>query len=399
MASDEEQKPDPALEILQRAVDGDARAMRQLVRDLTPVIRAAVGWVLSRGQAPGRREARQEIEDVTQTVLLALFVDRGRVLLQWDPTRGLDLPSFVSLLARRETVSVLRSRRRSPWTEDPTQLEDLDRNAVPRMGPESEAISRDMLAALSDAVRERLSPRGAEIFELMFLQGRPAEEVVEITGLSAEAVYVWKSRLVRQLRDIFDDLGRPPPTIPPPPDPGERPKTGPIPVVPRARPSSPEGRGTPPTTGTIPRVQRASGTGPIPAVPRRTAAPDTGPIPAVPRRTPASDTGPIPAVPRRTAAPDTGPIPAVPRRLAAPDTGPIPAVPRRSAAPDTGPIPAVPRRSAAPDTGPIPAVPRASATGTVPVVPRARPSSPENAAPLRAAAAGSSSVPPPRGDG
>ena len=103
--------------------------------------------VLSRAARAGRREARQEVEDVTQTVLLALFADRGRVLLQWDPARGLELEGFVSLLAKRETVSLLRSRRRSPWTEDPTLHEDLDRNAVPRMGPESETISRDMLAS------------------------------------------------------------------------------------------------------------------------------------------------------------------------------------------------------------------------------------------------------------
>ncbi|APR86956.1 hypothetical protein A7982_12305 [Minicystis rosea] len=330
----------PELDLLQRAVDGDAKAMRQLVRGLTPVIRANVGWVLVRGQAPGRREARQEIEDVTQSVLLALFADRGRVLLQWDPTRGLDLPSFVALLARRETVSVLRSRRRSPWTEDPTQHEDLDRNAMPHMGPESEAISRDMLNALSGAVRERLSARGAEIFDLMFLEGRPVEEVSSITGMSADTVYVWKSRLVRQLREIFDELGRTPPTIPPPADPNDRVKTGPIPIVPRARPSSPESGRTAPTTGTIPAIPRAPKTGPIPAVKRVDAAPKTGPIPAVKRVDSASKTGPIPAVKRVDPASKTGPIPTVKREPA-----------------------------------------------------------PEPSAPIRAAAVGSSSVPPPRGDG
>src|SRR5262245_34984786 len=100
--------------------------MRQLVRDLTPVIRAGVGFALARVHSAKGRARHQEVEDMTQTVLLALFADRARVLLQWDPTRGLDLRSFVALLARRETVSLLRSPRRSPWTEDPTLLEELD---------------------------------------------------------------------------------------------------------------------------------------------------------------------------------------------------------------------------------------------------------------------------------
>lgn len=227
--------------------------MRQLVHDLTPVIRGGVGSVLARWQALGRRTARQEVEDVTQSVLLALFADRGRVLLQWDPARGRDLRSFVALLARRETVSVLRSRRRSPWTEDPTQLEELDSQPVARMGPESEAISRDMLAALSVAVRRRLSPRGAELFDLLFIEGRQVDEVCSDTGMSADAVYAWKSRLTRQVREILEDLGA---TIPPPPD-KERTKSGSMPTISRVRPPPRDMEESAPTkSGPIPRVTR-----------------------------------------------------------------------------------------------------------------------------------------------
>src|SRR5271170_6092511 len=198
--------------LIRRAADGDRQAMRQLVVALTPTIRVSVAAVLARGGGPGRREGRQEVEDATQTVLLALFADRGRVLLQWDPARGLALENFVSLLARRETVSLLRSRRRSPWTEDPTLHEDLDRNAVPRMGPESETISRDMLAALEVAVRAKLSVRGVELFDLMFMRGLALDDVCAATGLSAEAVYAWKSRLTRQVKAILAELASGPPS-------------------------------------------------------------------------------------------------------------------------------------------------------------------------------------------
>src|SRR6185437_4286499 len=130
---------DPRVMLIQRAVEGDRHATGQLLAVLTPVIRSSVAAVLARAGG-GRRQARQEVEDTVQSVLLALFADRGRVLLQWDPARGLKLESFVALLAKRETVSILRSRRRNPFTEDPTLNEDLDRNPVARMGPESEAI-------------------------------------------------------------------------------------------------------------------------------------------------------------------------------------------------------------------------------------------------------------------
>lgn len=306
----------PTSALIERAVNGDHKAMRELVRDLTPAIRAAVSWVLSRGPRGGR-EGRQEVEDVTQTVLLALFADRGRVLLQWDPARGLDLASFVALLARREAVSVLRSRRRNPWTEDPTQLEDLDRNAVMRMGPESEAISRDMLAALAGAVRERLSERGAEIFELMFMKGLPAEEVCDATGMSPDAVYAWKSRLIKQLREIIADLAATPPTIPPPaPSSHEGVRSGPVSHVPRSQPQSriPHSRPSAPDSRaprSQPDARSLTKTGPIPRVPRIPPPPPssvpekTGPIPKVRRAAPPSDEAAPP--PTRRAAGDSSP--------------------------------------------------------------------------------------------
>jgi len=219
--------PHPTSALIRRAVEGDRQAMRELVVEVTPVIRASVGWVLSRGRTPNRREPGQEVEDVTQTVLLALFSDRGHALLQWDPARGLDLAGFVAMLAKREAVSLLRSRRRSPWTEDPTLQEDLDLNAVPRMGPESEAISRDMLTQLHEAVRERMSARGAQLFDLLFLKGMPTDEVCKVTRLSADAVYAWRSRLARQVREILAELGSGPSTFPPPPMPPRPPPSGP----------------------------------------------------------------------------------------------------------------------------------------------------------------------------
>jgi RNA polymerase sigma-70 factor (ECF subfamily) len=207
--------PNPLVALIRRAAEGDRRAMRQLVTDLTPVIRASVASVLTRGGTSGRRAARQEVEDATQTVLLALFADHGRVLQQWDPARGLGLDGFVALLAKRETTSLLRSRRRNPWTEDPTLQEDLDQNAVPRMGPESETISRDMLEQLAVAVRARLTTKGVEIFDLMFVRGLPPEEVSAATGLTLEAVYAWKSRLTRQVKEILAELATVPPSVPP----------------------------------------------------------------------------------------------------------------------------------------------------------------------------------------
>lgn len=253
-------RPDPRAALLLRAAEGDRQATRQLVVALTPVIRNSVVSVLSRAGSTGRRAARQEVEDATQTVLLALFADRARALLQWNPERGLALDKFVALLAKRETVSVMRSRRRNPWTEDPTLHEDLDRNENPRSGPESETISRDMLENLAVVARSRLTEKGFELFEMMFINGLPPEEVCALTGLSSEAVYAWKSRLGRQVKEIVTELGRGPSSKPPPLDetnPGLRDPSLET-MLRLRRPPTESGTSTKPITGTLPRTPRAN---------------------------------------------------------------------------------------------------------------------------------------------
>jgi RNA polymerase sigma-70 factor (ECF subfamily) len=192
--------------LLLRTLAGERAAERRLVEALTPTIRASVAYELGLRRGTSGRAADQEVDDITQSVLLGLFTDGGRTLKAWNPARGSALKSFVALLARRRTATILRSRRKSPWVEEPVLLEDLDRNPVEANGPESRAISRDLLAALVHGVRERLSARGAELFQLLYLEGLPNEDVCAQTGLTPAAVYQWKHRLRDLIADVADDL-------------------------------------------------------------------------------------------------------------------------------------------------------------------------------------------------
>jgi RNA polymerase sigma-70 factor (ECF subfamily) len=192
----------------QHVGSGDAQAERELIRALTPVIQASVARTLRRRASLGRRVG-QEVEDVTQSVLLSLFAAAGeRPLSRWDPARGLDLPGFVALLAARETASILRTRRRNPWTEEPTQAEALEQSPSSAAGPETAAGTRRMTIAVVDRVRARLSERGRRIFDLLFLEERAPEDVCALTGLRLPAVYTWSSRLSQLGREIAAQLER-----------------------------------------------------------------------------------------------------------------------------------------------------------------------------------------------
>lgn len=199
---------DDTADLLGHALTGDAAALTRLVALLTPVIQARVARTLlaRRFRLAEGRDVRQEVEDLSQEVFLALFSRGGRVLRAWEPERGLSLENFVGLVAERQVLSFLRSSRRNPWPEETSFAdEELDAETVDR-GPEEIAASREHLALLLDRLREELSPLGWRLFQLLFIQELSQAEVEVASGLSADAVYAWRSRLRRMARKLLAEM-------------------------------------------------------------------------------------------------------------------------------------------------------------------------------------------------
>jgi RNA polymerase sigma-70 factor (ECF subfamily) len=195
---------------LERALSGDQAALWDLVDLFTPVIQKRVARVLlSRRQgASSGRDIHQEVDDLAQEVFVTLFADDGRVLRTWSPERGLSLLNFVGLVAERRAGGILRSGKRSPWRDDPTLIEDLD-EADDDGGPEAATASREMLRLLLDRLKEELSPYGRQMFDLLFLQELPPDEVARKTGKTLAAIYKWHSRLRQLACRILDELSNP----------------------------------------------------------------------------------------------------------------------------------------------------------------------------------------------
>jgi RNA polymerase sigma-70 factor (ECF subfamily) len=193
-------------EEVQKALAGSEPALSRLVAILTPVIQARVARALLARQSGGAagRNVRQEVEDLTQEIFLVLFADDGKVLRSWEPERGLSLANFVGLVAERRTASTLRSGRRSPWQDDPTLPEELDTVSL-ESGPEEITASREQLKVLLHRLTAELSPLGRHLFDLLFFRELPLDEIVAQTGLSADAVYAWRSRLRRLARRLLGE--------------------------------------------------------------------------------------------------------------------------------------------------------------------------------------------------
>jgi RNA polymerase sigma factor (sigma-70 family) len=197
---------EPSRDLIEEALARRPEAARQLVELLYPAVQARVARVLTRvGRASGRN-ARQEVEDMVQDVFAFFFDQDGRALRAWDPARGLPLEHFAALLAERHAVSILRSGRRSPWTEDPTLDATLERRGEPTVSPEPALVSRELLEQLLDRLRTTLSPLGMHLFEVIYVEQRDVEEVAAAMNMTADAVYAWRSRLRKVVAAMVAEL-------------------------------------------------------------------------------------------------------------------------------------------------------------------------------------------------
>jgi len=195
-------------DLLQRALGRDPSATRLLVDSLCPVVQARVARVLWR---KGRTPDPQELEDLSQDVFEHLFEDGARKLRAWDGARGLSLLNFVGLLTERFVLSYLRTGKppggEADW-QDVTENEAV--NELP-IDIEPAMLQRDLLTILFDRFCETASPLAQQMFQLLFVQELDMGEVVELTHMSADSVYFWRSRLRKQIavlvKEILPDTG------------------------------------------------------------------------------------------------------------------------------------------------------------------------------------------------
>lgn len=188
------------------ALDGDPSALRALIDALMPVIQSRAARALVRYR-PVARDSRQEQADLTQEVFAALFEQEGRVLRQWDPERGLSLRNFVGLVAQRTLGGILRSGRRTPWPDDPTEQEALERLDSLAYDPAPRIESRADLELLLDRLMQELSPRSLELFHRLCVCQEEVRDVASSTGMSEQAVYAARSRLEKLARKLAADSG------------------------------------------------------------------------------------------------------------------------------------------------------------------------------------------------
>ena len=161
------------------AQDGDAKAYRDLLRDITPYIR---NFLI------GRLASIDWVDDVVQDVLVSVH----KSLHTYDPEMAFK-PWLMAIVQFRKT-DYLRKHYRSRDNVT-TTTDDINflREHVTNPGAAGEL--KDVEAELA-----KLPTQQREVFELMKIHGYSAKEVSEKTGLSVSAVKVSSHRTAKKLQ-------------------------------------------------------------------------------------------------------------------------------------------------------------------------------------------------------
>jgi len=174
------------LELVRRAQDGDAEALRALVEGAYPLVRR---WALVRTGDP------TEADDLTQDVLV-------HVMKRLDAFRGsARFTTWLYTVVRRAAADRFRRQARR------RRLEGHPRVAA-EVVPEAPASPQVRVAAAEarDVVRsffQRLPARQREIFDLAELQGLSSAEIAERLGIEAVSVRANLFKARRTLRGLI----------------------------------------------------------------------------------------------------------------------------------------------------------------------------------------------------
>ena len=99
-------------------------------------------------------------------------------------------------------ASILKSGVRTPWRDDPVEDEVLDGTSAPEPSPADLVLSQELGERVYLSLRAELSPLGAQLFELLFVEGMDVNVVCHRHAMSRDAVYAWRSRLTRLVREL-----------------------------------------------------------------------------------------------------------------------------------------------------------------------------------------------------
>jgi RNA polymerase sigma-70 factor (ECF subfamily) len=155
--------------------------------------------------------AADTAEEIVQDVMLAIF--EGKAVFRHEPSRG-RFRDWLGGVVRNKIALHRRApaeRCRAQGGSENRRLEQETVGDAPDALWEA-AFQQAMLALLLDKVRAEVHPRAYQAFEAVTLGACSGTEAARLTGLTRNAVYQARKKILRRLRELgaaFDQQGPP----------------------------------------------------------------------------------------------------------------------------------------------------------------------------------------------
>jgi RNA polymerase sigma-70 factor (ECF subfamily) len=183
--------------VLAAYLAGDPAGPERLFATYGAVVREAITRFLA-VRVRGRADLA---DDLTHEVFLALFRDDGRKLRTFAGRHGCSFAGWLKVVAVRLAIDRLRRDTRlvALDADTPRMLEIRRSLQSDDPGPEAAMQGTETAERLTRAIAE-LGPKDRLVAEIHLVRGRPLEEVAQLLGVTMNAAYVRKSRILERLR-------------------------------------------------------------------------------------------------------------------------------------------------------------------------------------------------------
>ena len=195
-------------ELAQACVAGKARARRDLVQRYHRSVRQSVSFLSG---ARGGRVSAADVDDAVQQTFLVVFKNDAAVLGRWAGRSS--LRTYLSRIAERVGI---RHFQRLLTHHGRFRLDlDTPTESGPRIErvqddgpmPPERMIEDEERDRLRDAIQGRLSEKGRQYYNYLFVQELEPTAIAELEGTNANNVYQWKNRIVRVASEVLRDSG------------------------------------------------------------------------------------------------------------------------------------------------------------------------------------------------
>lgn len=190
-------------EIIDGCINGDRTLRDMFVRRFSSLVYSAIQGVFKVRQRP---MAREDLDDLHNSVFMVLFDRDCRKLTQYEGRNGCSLASWVRMIAVRHVLDEFRKQGHALRVNEDIASLDFIADVIPdEPSPLAHIENKERMQVIEKAL-EQMLPRDRLVIRLHCFDEWPLDKVAGMMNVTANTVYSIKNRAIQRLKDKIGDM-------------------------------------------------------------------------------------------------------------------------------------------------------------------------------------------------